>query len=170
MKTLNNYIVEHLEYSTFPITERLHITKQTRGYSCQPKNVKELRKILENRLAEDKNADLNDIDISNIKYFYNSDTSTGLFEGLDPHNIDISLWDVSNVEDMSFMFDGCENFNCNLSDWDVSNVEDMQYMFNNCKKFKGKGLDKWDPVNCTDMYGMFTGCTVINNSPKWYKQ
>ena len=30
MKNLNNYIVEHLEYSTFPITERLHINKDSK--------------------------------------------------------------------------------------------------------------------------------------------
>jgi len=31
MKNLNNYIVEHLEYSTFPIIERLHINKDSMG-------------------------------------------------------------------------------------------------------------------------------------------
>jgi len=32
MKNLNNYIVEHLEYSTFPIIERLHINKDSKVF------------------------------------------------------------------------------------------------------------------------------------------
>jgi len=31
-----------------------------------------------------------------------------LFADLDPHNIDIRYWDVSNVENMSYMFDNCK--------------------------------------------------------------
>ena len=57
---------------------------------------------------------------------------SSLFRNLDPYNIDISEWDVSNVEDMEYMFFGCEKFNSDLSRWDVSNVENMGYMFGNC--------------------------------------
>ena len=40
---------------------------------------------------------------------------------------DISKWDTSNVNDMSYMFDGCESLNSlpDISKWDTSNVEDM---------------------------------------------
>ena len=78
-----------------------------------PKDKKELKEILYERLEEDKNADLNDIDVSNI------DKLNGLFTDLDPHNIDISEWDVSNVKDMNNMFSDCRLFNCDLSEWDV---------------------------------------------------
>ena len=151
------------------ITERLHITKQTKvqTYNYFPKTKEELMNLIEDRLwgkNKDLNANLNDIDVSQITDMSN------LFLNRFPHNIDISEWDVSNVTDMNNMFRNCHDFDCDLSKWDVRKVKNMRYMFYNCKKFKGKGLDKWDPVNCTDMYGMFTGCTVINNSPKWYKQ
>ena len=42
---------------------------------------------------------------------------------------DISLWDVSNVQNMKRMFYRSQ-FNGDISRWDVSNVKDMSYMFN----------------------------------------
>ena len=128
-----------------------------------PKDRKSLTALLRKRLAEDKDADLNDIDVSNI------DDMSFLFEYLDPHNIDISEWDVSNVENMAYMFDGCENFNCDLSKWDVSNVEDMSFMFSNCKSFEGNGLENWNVKNVTNMHYMFHYCYSIKNKPSWYK-
>jgi len=147
--------------------------------SYHPKTNEELRKLLGHLFVKrGKDADLNDIDVSNI-----TDMSE-LFKDLDPHNIDIRYWDVSNVEDMNFMFSACTNFNCdlsgwdvrnvenmgwmfrrctkfdcNLSGWDVSNVEDMSYMFDNCKKLTGKGLENWKPIKCNNMGHMFIGCT-----------
>ena len=57
MKFINHYI-----------QEKLVINKNTKAkvYTCQPKDKFELRKILEERLAKDKNANLNDIDVSQI--------------------------------------------------------------------------------------------------------
>ena len=118
MKNLDNYI-----------TEKLHINKNTSIYNYFPKTKEELRKILEERLTEDKDADLNDIDVSEITNMGVSEDLYGLFEGLDPHNIDISEWDVSKVNNMRYMFYRCYNFNCDLSKWDVSNVTDMHSMF-----------------------------------------
>jgi surface protein len=80
---------------------------------------------------------LNDIDTREITDMSN------LFSYLDPYNIDIRFWDVSNVTNMSSMFYGCYNFNGNLSTWDVSNVKNMAYMFDGCKKFSGQGLENW---------------------------
>ena len=154
MKKINNYI-----------TEKLHITKDTGKdipYTCHPKDRDELREILKERLAKDKNADLNDIDVSKIT------NMLGLFEGLDPHNIHIEDWNVSNVKDMSHMFYACINFNCDLSTWDVSNVKDMIWMFTNCKKFDCD-LNFWNVSNVEDMYNMFSGCKSLKNKPSWYK-
>ena len=66
MKTINNYILEKLNLSSI-------------GYTCEPKDKHELRHIIEERLKKDKDANLNDIDISNIKQLGN------LFYKLDPH-------------------------------------------------------------------------------------
>ena len=145
------------------VSERLHITKQTSIYNYFPKTKDELREILKERLAKDKNANLNDIDVSKI-----TDMSV-LFWGLNAHDIDISNWDVSKVTNMSGMFNSCTQFNSDLSNWDVSKVNRMRYMFFDCGKFKGKGLDKWNPVNFTDMHEMFYKSPLENNPPEWYK-
>ena len=55
MKTLNNYI-----------TEKLVIGKNIIHKKIQVSTKDELRDILETRLREDKNADLNDLDVSTI--------------------------------------------------------------------------------------------------------
>ena len=180
------------------ILEKLIINKHSKvkqQYSCQPKNWSELREILEERLAKDKNADLNDIDVSHITSMYNKKKYKGIFDGLDPHNIDISKWDVSNVLNMSYMFYNCKNFNCNLSKWniskvenmsgmfnvcknfnsdlskwDVSNVKYMEYMFDGCENFIGYGLEDWDVSNVESMGWMFDGCKSLKNKPSWYKE
>ena len=60
-------------------------------YSYFPTSFNELRNLIGKLLKEiDKNADLNDIDISNITTFYDKDNDKSLFEDLDPHNINIS--------------------------------------------------------------------------------
>ena len=115
------------------IIEKLKINKDSNKYHYHPKNRDELHSLIEKLLEERGNdANLNDIDVSDI-----TDMS-GLFEDLDPYNIDISKWDVSNVENMEYMFFGCENFNSDLSNWDVSNVKYMGHMFYECNSLKNK--------------------------------
>ena len=146
MKNLNTYIHEKL-------------TIVHKSYSCAPDTRGELKEILRDRLNQDPDTDLNDIDTSNI-----TDMSK-LFWELDPHNIDISKWDVSNVEDMNCMFWGCRNFNSNLSRWDVLNVKDMHGMFVGCKDFDSD-LSKWDVSNVEDMFMTFTGCDSMKKLTK----
>lgn len=132
-------------------------------YSCKPEDRVKLREIIQERLKEDKDADLNDIDISEIW------TLNFLFQDLDPHNIDISKWDTSSVKHMNGVFLNCKNFDCDLGDWDVSNVQDMYAMFNGCKKFKGEGLENWKFASVVNMKQMFDNCPLDQNPPKWYK-
>ena len=47
-------------------------------------------------------------------------------------NQDISSWDVSKVEDMSWMFFKCENFNQDISNWNTSKVKNKDRMFDYC--------------------------------------
>ncbi len=105
------------------IIEKLRIGKDSKNqYNYFPKDKRELREII-NQLIKKRgdDADLNDIDVSNITdmsiLFYNSQ-----FNG------DISKWDVSNVKDMEGMF-AVSKFNGDISSWDVSNVKNMHNMF-----------------------------------------
>ena len=150
MKNINNYILEKLK--------KINSKNANNHYS--PHSREELVKLLEERLKEDKNADLNDIDVSNIT------NMNMLFYKLDPHNIDISEWDVSNVEDMKFMF-SASKFNGDISKWNVSNVENMTSMFFD-SSFNGD-ISNWDVSKVKSMYTMFMGCPLSKNPPKWYK-
>ena len=154
MKKLNQYIQEKFELNKN--------TKRTYKYS--PKNEDELRKIIKERLKEDENADLNNIDISKITNMSN------LFYDLDPHNINMEYWDVSKVTDMNSMFFECGNFNSDLSNWNVSQVRCMDAMFYGCKKFTGKGLEDWEVTNLEDKTFTFDGCESLKNKPSWYKE
>ena len=77
-------------------------------------------------------------------------------------------WDVSNVKDMKFMFSYCEIFNSDLSKWNVSNVTDTTNMFNYCRKFTGKGLENWNVSKVKNTDDMFWYCHNLKNKPTWY--
>ena len=147
------------------IQEKLKLNKDIKvdEYTCHPKDRFELSDILKERLKEDKNADLNDIDISKLS------SLNFLFKGLDPHNIKIDQWNTSNIKHMQGVFMGCKNFDCDLSNWDVSNVEDMYGTFYGCKKFKGEGLENWK-VKAINTIQTFEGCYSIKKIPSWYEK
>ena len=158
------------------ITEKLHLKKgMMTVYNYSPKTFKELRSVVELLLYKRGNdANMNDVDVSRVTtfnaYHYGAQARIGLFFGLDPHKIDISQWDVSNVENMSEMFSLCENFDCDLSNWDVSKVRDMNGMFDHCKSFTGKGLEKWNVKNVKYMESMFDGCKSLPKIPSWWDE
>ena len=56
-----------------------------------------------------------------------------------------------------------------ISKWDVSNVEDMDYMFYRCKKFNSN-LNNWDVSKVKKMYSMFDNTPLKKYPPKWYKE
>ena len=94
--------------------------------------------------------------------------SKGLFEDLDPHRIDISGWDVSNVKYMTFMFWHCYEFKGEgLENWKVDNVEDMDGMFYYCEKFDCD-LNRWNVSKVENTNRMFYKCKSLKNKPSWY--
>ena len=149
MKKLETYLVESL-FDRFRKNKDDGLPKHRINYS--PKTQEELRKIIEKLLEErGKDANLNDIDVSHI-----TDMS-GLFKGLDPHDIDISKWNVSNVKDMSYMFYNCSNFvGTGIEYWDVDNVVYMNYMFKGCRKLNAN-FKYWNPRNIANSEGQFAG-------------
>ena len=183
MKTLNQYI-----------QEKLIINKDYHDNTIVVKSFDELRKIIEDRYykfgagTKENPIDFNDIDVSNIDYFYSSNIDKGIFQGTKFKYIDISDWDVSNVKMMNCMFAYCEelksvgdisyldvsnvtnmycmfldctSFNQDISKWDVSKVYNMSYMFFGCRSFN-QDISSWNVSNVTNMTGMFRVCKSFN--------
>ena len=161
------------------LNERLIINKNYKNtYTCVPKSFNELRKIIKQRYeeqgpgTEQNPIDFNDIDVSNVNSFCN-DIEHGLFEYTYFEYIDISKWDVSNVENMNSMFWDCMYLKSvgDISNWKVSNVKDMRYMFRKCKQLKSVGdLSKWKVSKFkTNINGMFRD-SGITNIPDWYEE
>ena len=73
----------------------------------------------------------------------------------------ISLWDTSNVTDMSNMFCGTNKFNKDIGKWNTSNVTDMSHMFQCAKEFN-QDIGNWDTSCVTDMRSMFHGANNFN--------
>ena len=158
MKNLKDII----ESQNFLVNKKLK--NRQREYEYHPKTKEELQNIITD-LIKKNITNLNCIDVSEI-------TEMSLLFGKVNYNItvkdiDISEWNVSNVNDMSEMFAGCMLFNADLSNWNVSKVFNMTGMFINCIEFNSD-LSKWDVSNVKNMRYMFNGCKIFNSDlSKW---
>ena len=129
MKPLNKYI-----------QEKLIINKDYHVAELSPKSFDELRKIIKDRYkklgpgTKQNPIDFNDIDVSNIDFFYSNTYYRGIFQETKFKYIDISDWDVSNIKSMRCMFwySGELKSVGDLSSWDVSNVTDASNIFDDC--------------------------------------
>ena len=151
----------------------------------QPKTKEQLKQLI-NYAFKHNIYDLNFIDTSeitdmsklfiNCKYNFdisewdvsNVENTSYMFYYCNNFDCDLSNWDVSNVTDMNSMFGFCNKFDCDLSNWDVSNVTGMYYMFGHCKQFDCD-LSHWNTSKVKDMKNMFTGCNRLT-IPDWYKK
>ncbi len=155
MKTLHQYI-----------KEKLIINKDYRDNTIVVKTFDELRKIIEDRYdklgpgTKQNPIDFNDIDVSNLQYFYNNEDK-GIFEYTKFKYIDISEWDVSNIKSMRGMFFMCKELKSvgDISGWDVSNVTSMTSMFDGCIFFN-QDLSKWNVSKVRYYSYMFDGCPI----------
>ena len=155
MKSLNQYI-----------KEKLIINKDYNDGKIVVKTFDELRKIIEDRYdklgpgTKQNPIDFNDIDVSNLQYFYNNEDK-GIFEYTKFKYIDISEWDVSNIKSMRGMFFMCKELKSvgDISEWDVSNVTSMTSMFDGCILFN-QDLSKWNVSKVRWYSYMFDGCPI----------
>ena len=172
MKNLKQYIQEKLIVNSPSwVSEKLMINKQYDPYQYHPTSWNELIRIIKDRYeelgpgTEQEPIDFNNIDVSGMTTFYNSN-SGGIFQYSKFEYIDISEWDVSKVENMSCMFRGCVNLKSigDISNWDVSNVENMSRIFYNCENLTSVGdLSNWDVSKVKNMNGMFASCKNLEN-------
>ena len=82
-------------------------------------------------------------------------------------NGDISKWNTSNVENMNGMFYG-SRYDGDISKWNTSNVINMFYMFGR-SNFTGKkgDISKWDVSNVENMAFMFENSSFSGNLSNW---
>ena len=76
---------------------------------------------------------------------------------------DISGWDTSSATDMTGMFQGAEQFNQNITSWNTANVVDMKYMFFDAKNFD-RNIGVWNTANVVDITQMFSGAAAFNGN------
>lgn len=89
-------------------------------------------------------------------------TSIGsMFQDCSNFNQDISMWDVSKVDNMNGMFCNATAFNQPLDSWDVSNVTGMDIMFYGAVAFN-QPIGNWNTSNVTNMSNMFRDASSFN--------
>lgn len=148
MKNINKFITEKFKISANSIV------------TYKPSSRKELRDIIIKLLEEEgPDADLNCINTTKITdmnhLFARISSKVG--------NVNVNRWDVSNVEDMSFMFCDCKKFNCDISKWNVGQVKNMNGMFCDCESFN-QDVSDWDVSNCENFTEMFENCKSFNSN------
>ena len=80
-------------------------------------------------------------------------------------NDDISNWNVSKIESMSYMFDTNQSFNQDISNWNVGNVESMNSMFSSSAF--NQDISNWNVGNVTNMNSMFKDSKFDQNISGW---
>ena len=110
-----------------------------------------------------------DNDAKTIKYysegqkiFLNSNSSKTFIGLKELHELDVSNFDTSNVNDMSRMFAYLENIeDLDLSNFKVKNVKNMEYMFIGMTKIRNLNLDWENNSDVSNTRGMFSGLKSI---------
>lgn len=115
--------------------------------------------------------DLNDIDVSHVKYFSNM-----FYE--DPYDIennftgtiDISKWDTSNAKSLLRMFNNAVFENViGISNLDTTNVTIMDEVFMNCKIKSPIDISGWNMSKVRSVNYMFSFCAIpsVGDLSKW---
>ena len=105
---------------------------------------------------------LNHIDVSLVTSF------NGLFSGCAfPYGCfpDISTWNTRSLKHMRNTFYK-SSISCDLSMWDTSNVVDMSYAFA-FANVKGLGISNWDTKKLCYAEGMFKGSNFCEDISGW---
>jgi surface protein len=79
----------------------------------------------------------------------------------DTYRWPINKWDVSRLDDLSYIFCHNSKFNENIGSWNVSNATDMEIMFYEAGSFN-QDISSWDTSNVTNMFRMFNNAISFN--------
>lgn len=124
------------------IQEALKISKSYKDATIRPKDSNELGEIINDRMNKtinDGKLILSDVDVSNIKDMQQ------LFGWLDHvRYLDISEWNVSNVDDMSMMFYDSKIEEINMSNWNIDKEFSVSQIFDKCNKLRRVDLYNWN--------------------------
>ena len=82
----------------------------------------------------------------------------------------IQNWNVTLIEDMSYVFADAVGFDADLSQWDTSNVKNFTAMFRGAKGFRGDSIRSWSTENCEDFSHMFEDSTFSGDLTLWNVQ
>ncbi len=117
------------------------------------------------KMAIEKIIGLENFDTSNVT------SMQGMFRQGSYTSLDLSTFDVSNVENTNCMFTYCEELiELNINNWNTSNVTNMGYMFEHLHSIETLNLCSFDTKKVTRMNGMFQGTYNIQNiyvGPNW---
>ena len=106
-----------------------------------------------------------DVSATDILDLTNTQNLARMFQGCSNlgNTGDFSLWNTSQVTDMSYMFYQAVSFNQEIGSWNTSQVTDMQYMFYRGEIFN-QSLNSWDTSRVTNMRSMFAQATAFNQN------
>lgn len=169
------------------LNERLIINKDFKEYIIKCTNddvynivLAEVKKQAKRPQRESRPIDLNHIDVSEVtsmSCLFDTVNDVLLHdEGIHLKYIDISGWDVSNVEEMKWMFADCKSLVSvgNLSNWKLNSIRATDGMFKNCIKLEYIGdISNWHVEDILDsgFEEMFKGCVRlkgnVGNLLKW---
>ena len=107
----------------------------------------------------------NDINLVILEWSQNRLNYSHIFHGCSAiTEIDLSLFETSQVRWMGSMFRGCKSLtSINFNGFVTSNVEDMGFMFQDCKRLTSIDLSGFDTSKVTLMWKMFEGCTYLSS-------
>ena len=92
----------------------------------------------------------NDVTATDTPNLSNATSLSGMFQSnqsLVNSNGSIGDWDISNINNITFLFNGANNFNVNISKWDTSSCYSFYWLFKNATSFNQDVSTKYVTAN-----------------------
>lgn len=76
-------------------------------------------------------------------------------------SLDLSGWDISNIESLKSMFDGCSSLSNLKLPPQIKNDVNLMTMFSGCSSLTTLDLSGWDMAESSALQSMFDGCSSL---------